>query len=114
MIVWWGTSVEVNSGLARLKRDGEITVKELDQALKKLAVRNSWSEITPSTRLREIAESLPATDNVRAADALQLASALVWTNERPRGRPFVCFDKPLTEAARARGFAIYEYTSPRR
>ena len=76
-------------------------------------LRDSWSEITPSVRLREIAETLPGTNNVRAADALQLAAALVWTNEHARNKPFVCFDKLLIEAARARGFAVYEYKTPR-
>lgn len=111
IIVWWGTPVEVQSALARLKRDEEITEKEYDQALKKLeALRESWSEITPTMRVRDIAEALPSTNNVRAADALQL---LVWTNEKPRNKPFVCFDKILIAAARAQGFAVYEYTRPR-
>jgi predicted nucleic acid-binding protein len=114
IIVWWGTPVEVQSALARLRRDGEITDKELDQAVKKLVMlRDSWSEIMPSARLREVAETLPRTNNVRAADAFQLAAALVWTNEHPRNKPFVCFDKLLIAAARARGFAVYEYSTPR-
>ncbi len=115
IIVWWGTPVEVQSALARLKRDGEITEKEYDQALKKLeALRDTWSEITPTIRVRDIAEALPSTHNVRAADALQLAAALVWTNEKPRNKPFVCFDNLLIAAARTQGFAVYEYTTPRR
>jgi uncharacterized protein len=89
--------------------------KELAQALKKLeALRNSWSEITPSMRVRNIAEALPGTHKVRAADAFQLAAALVWTNEKPRNKPFVCFDSNLIAAARAHGFAVYEYITPRR
>lgn len=114
MIVWWGTPVEVKSALARLKRDGEINDKEYDQAIKKLEIlRNSWSEITPTIRVRNIAEALPSTHAVRAADALQLAAALVWTNEKPRNKPFVCFDKLLIAAARAQGFAVYQYKAPR-
>lgn len=114
VIVWWGASVEVCSALARLRRDGDISQREFDQGMKKLAVlRDSWSEITPTARLRDIAESLPGIENVRSADALQLAAALVWTDERPRNKPFVCFDKQLIAAARSRGFAVYEYTAPR-
>ena len=113
-IVWWGTPVEVQSALARLKRDGEISEKEFDQALKKFEVlRNSWSEINPSMRVRDLAETLPSIHTVRAADALQLAAALVWTNEKPRNKPFVCFDKLLIAAARTQGFAVYEHTTPR-
>jgi hypothetical protein len=81
--------------------------------LKKLdALRDSWSEITPTMRVRDIAEALPMTHSIRAADALQLASALVWTNEKPRNKPFVCFDKILIAAARSQGFAVYENTAP--
>jgi hypothetical protein len=63
-------------------------------------------------RVRDIAEALPSTNSVRAGDALQLAAALVWTNEKPRNKPLVCFDKILVAAARAQGFAVYEYTAP--
>ncbi len=114
VIVWWGTSVEACSALARLRRDGDITQREFDQGMKKLMLlRDSWSEITPTARLRGIAESLPGTDELRAADALQLAAALVWTDERPRYKPFVCFDRLLIGAAQSRGFAVYEYAGPR-
>jgi uncharacterized protein len=115
IIVWWGTPVEVQSALARLKRDRDITEKEYDQALKKFAtLRDTWSEITPTLRVRDIAEALPGANKLRAADALQLAAALVWTNEKPRNKPFVCFDKILIAAARAQGFAVYEYKAPGR
>jgi len=113
VVVWWGTPVEVNSALARLKRGGEISDKEFGQALKKFEVlRDSWSEITPSTRLRDTAQALPSTNKVRAADALQLA-ALVWTNGKPRNKPFVCSDKLLIGAARAQGFTVYGHSIPR-
>lgn len=43
---------------------------------------------------------------LRAADALQLAAALVWADRRPRGHPFVCLDAGLREAAHAEGFSV--------
>ncbi|MDQ7843436.1 MAG: hypothetical protein QN141_11835 [Armatimonadota bacterium] len=36
----------------------------------------------------------------------QLAAALVWCRERPRGRSFVCLDRALALAAGTLGFAV--------
>jgi predicted nucleic acid-binding protein len=60
----------------------------------------------PSEKVRTMAEALPDEYGVRAADALQLAAALVWCRERPRRRPFVCFDERLANAAAKVGFAV--------
>jgi predicted nucleic acid-binding protein len=43
---------------------------------------------------------------VRAADAVQLAAALVWCRERPNRRPFICVDERLCRAATEAGFAV--------
>jgi hypothetical protein len=43
---------------------------------------------------------------MRAADAIQLASALVWCKENPAGESFVCLDDRLREAARKEGFSV--------
>ncbi len=43
---------------------------------------------------------------MRAADALQLASALIWAQETPRGLDFVCLDQNLREAALKEGFSV--------
>jgi len=43
---------------------------------------------------------------LRAADALQLAAALVWCSNRPRGRAFLVADGALSDAAEAEGFAV--------
>lgn len=43
---------------------------------------------------------------MRAADAAQLAAALVWCRERPKQRPLVCFDERLRAAATAVGFSV--------
>jgi hypothetical protein len=44
--------------------------------------------------------------DLRAADAIQLASAFVWCKDKPRNRSFVCFDQKLGIAARAAGFTV--------
>jgi predicted nucleic acid-binding protein len=65
-----------------------------------------WTEIQPGEVLRERALRLLASHNLRAADALQLAAALVWAEERPAGRRFICLDAHLREAARLDGFTV--------
>jgi hypothetical protein len=44
---------------------------------------------------------------MRAADALQLASALIWVQETLRGLDFVCLDQNLREAALKEGFSVH-------
>ena len=45
-------------------------------------------------------------DALRAADALQLAAALVLNRERPRNRDFVTADGDLARAAASEGFRV--------
>jgi predicted nucleic acid-binding protein len=107
LVTWWGTTVELRSALARLCRERHITQHEFRHGTERIEVlRGSWAEIVPTDRVRSIAERLPLEHPVRAADAFQLAAALVWTSERPRGRPFVCLDRRLSEAAAAAGFRV--------
>ena len=43
---------------------------------------------------------------MRAADALQLASALIWAQETPRGLSFVCLGQNLREGAFKEGSSV--------
>lgn len=107
MVVWWGTPLEARSAFARLVRDGDINADERVAAVNLLGqLRATWDEILPSETLRLLAEELPDAHRLRAADAAQLAAALVWCRERPRKRPFVCFDERLRTAASELGFVV--------
>lgn len=107
IVVWWGTSVESRSAFFRLLREGEVNEVGLQRAVNQLtALRGYWSEILPTDQVRDLAESVLGLYILRASDALQLAAALVWCNERPTRRPFICFDKQLTEAAKRAGFTV--------
>ena len=46
------------------------------------------------------------THSLRAADALQLASALVASQEDPSRLPFMSFDNRLIRAAKREGFVV--------
>ncbi|HEY6361759.1 MAG TPA: type II toxin-antitoxin system VapC family toxin [Vicinamibacterales bacterium] len=107
MVVWWGTPLEARSAFARLVRDGQLTMQERATAIRLLAqLRVAWDEILPTEKVRSLAEDLPDSHGVRAADAAQLAAALVWCRERPKQRPLVCFDERLRTAAAALGFSV--------
>jgi predicted nucleic acid-binding protein len=105
MVVWWGTPVEAVSAFARLMREGAMSVTGMHQARKRLdALRRTWVEILPTESLRSVAETLPTRLQLRAGDVFQLAAALIWCRERPKGRPFISFDHRLTQAAIQAGF----------
>jgi hypothetical protein len=90
-----------------LVREGHVTAAERTSAIRRLnQLRVSWDEILPSDKVRSKAEELFDDYNVRAADALQLAAALVWCRERPKRRPFVCFDERPGKTAAAVGFVV--------
>lgn len=106
-VVWWGTPVEAVSSFNRLVRESKLTAKGLKQATARLDVlRQAWSEVLPTERVRQLAESLPEQQGSQALDSFQLAAALVWCREKPRGRIFVCYDVRLAEAATKAGFSV--------
>ena len=107
MVVWWGTPLEAQSAFARLAREGHLTLEERAKAVRLLAqLRGAWDEILATEKVRSLAEDLPDVHGLRAADAVQLAAALVWCRERPKQRPLVCFDERLRTAATALGFSV--------
>lgn len=107
MIVWWGTRVECISALVRRTREGGLDPEGETGARTALDLLGTgWSEVQPTDRVRSVAERLLAVHSLRAADALQLASALVWSDGTPGHRVFVCLDGRLTDAARKEGFTV--------
>ena len=108
IVVWWGTPVEIHAALSRLQREGRLTTEGVQNVLSLVAeLRLRWREILPVDRVRQLAEESCLRYAIRSADALQLAAALVWCNERPKARNFICFDSHLLGAARAAGFTVY-------
>ena len=104
--VWWGTPVEIKGAFCRLSRSGNITRENFVAALSRLALlEDNWVEVLPSPRVRALAEIMLERRALRAADALQLAAAVVWSADQ-HGRPFICFDDLLADAARREGFLV--------
>jgi len=99
--------VECQSALYRQHREDRIPLNLLNEALVRLrGLVEDADFIAPTIGLRERAGRLVASHPLRAADALQLAAALVWCDEAPQGAAFVCLDDRLREAARREGFAV--------
>jgi len=106
-VVWWGSPVEVHSAISRLHREAVLAAGERDGALARLTLlEQGWREILPDDGVRSLAGTLLDAYALRAADSLQLAAALVWCGQAPRGRTFICGDQRLSEAARLAGFMV--------
>ena len=107
VILWWVSPVECQSALYRQHREDKIPHDLLNEALVRLrGLVEDADFIAPTIGLRERAGRLVASHPLRAADALQLAAALVWCDEAPQGAAFVCLDDRLREAAHREGFAV--------
>jgi predicted nucleic acid-binding protein len=110
VVVWWTTRIECLSALSRRQREGVLSSRDEVQARAVLsALTASWSEVQPTEVVRMRAERLLSIHPLRAADALQLAAALIWAQEMPRGFEFVCLDQNLREAALKEGFSIQPF-----
>ena len=107
IVVWWTTYIECLSALSRRQREGVLTSGDAAKARAVLsALAAAWSEVQPTELVRLRAERLLSNHPLRAADALQLAAALVWAQETPRGLDFVCLDQNLRESSLKEGFSI--------
>jgi predicted nucleic acid-binding protein len=107
MVTWWSTPVECRSALARLERDGRLSRRGTGQAERVLdAGARQWVEVPPTQAVREQAYRMLRVHPLRAADALQLAAALVASEFEPRTLPFVTLDARLAEAAGREGFEV--------
>ncbi|MDP9176046.1 MAG: type II toxin-antitoxin system VapC family toxin [Gemmatimonadota bacterium] len=104
---WWGTPVECVSAFARLERDGTLTPSGLGRAIAR--TRNAvgfWTEVGPSDDVREQAIRLLRVHQLRAADAVQLAAAIVAAEFQPGSLDFVTLDKHQGSAADKEGFRV--------
>ena len=109
ILVWWATSTECLSALARRERDGSLSSRAADQARTRLhLLQTGWSEIVAAESVRQYAAGLLLRHPLRAADALQLGAALRWAGGLPRGHRFHTLDNRLREAARKEGFQVIE------
>ncbi len=107
LVLWWASPVECASALARSARQGRLS-PAAEGAARAVVERLKASafEVRPLEEVRARAGRLLALHPLRAADALQLAAALVWCRERTADAPFVCLDDRLRLAASREGFLV--------
>jgi predicted nucleic acid-binding protein len=104
---WWGTPVECASAIARMERDGSVDLRGATLALRRLSeLRSGWIEVAPGQWIQEHAIRLLRIHALRAADALQLAGAILASRQEPSSMEFVCLDKRLAVAAEKEGFRV--------
>lgn len=105
MTVWWASEVECLSALVKLERGGQIAPQQLRIALARLSgFAADWHEITPAREIREVAKRFLRLHPLSAADALQLAAAMLASENDPSSIEFVSLDDRLRDAASRQGF----------
>jgi predicted nucleic acid-binding protein len=107
MLVWWGTAVECTSAVARQEREGALAAAGSAASLNRLrGMAAGWQEVLPADAVRSTAQRLLRVHPLRAADALQLAAAIIACEHEPSSLELVCLDERLSEAARREGFEV--------
>lgn len=107
IITWWGTPVECASAVSRLEREGHLSPQAATEALERLdALARHWHRIDPVDAVLETARRLLRVHPLRAADALQLAAAILASEGRPSTLELVCLDDRLVIAAQREGFPV--------
>ncbi len=107
MCVWWATEVECVSALARLEREGALAEATTTAALERLdSLAEAWNEVQATAALRGAARRLLRVHALGAADALQLAAAVVVAEGLPASLHIVTLDDRLATAARREGFTV--------
>ena len=111
MTVWWATPVECASAITRRRREGALSAADQDSAFEVLdRLSSTWFEIQPGQLVRSYAFRVLRVHQLRAADALQLAAALVWAGTPATGpapvAEIVTLDGRLAEAARLEGLTV--------
>jgi uncharacterized protein len=105
--IWWATPLECQSAIQRRHREAPLPHAILAIATERLrALVELVDTVSPTDEVRRRAARLVAVHPLRAADALQLAAALIWCEEQPHGEGFVSLDARLRDAARSEGFDV--------
>lgn len=107
VLIWWSTPVECASALARRLRERRMGRREAmrgEERLRRLA--KDWTEVVPSEAVRIQSHRLLRVHPLRAADALQLAAAIVAAEHEPASLDFVTLDDRLAGAAEREGFRV--------
>lgn len=107
IVVWALTATEVVSALARKRREEVLDQQRFLEAKRRLTkLERAWNEVTSYDGVRARARRLLESHPLSAADALQLAAALVAVEDRTADVAFVTFAARLAAAADREGFEV--------
>jgi uncharacterized protein len=107
IVTWAWTRVEIISALERRSRQGELTREERRACLNRLdLLAGTWDEVTDLFSVRTRAIPLLARHALRAADAAQLAAALLIAEDNPSSLRFACLDERLADIAELEGLQL--------
>lgn len=107
MLIWCLSRLEVMSALCRQVRDKTFSDTEFQKAKTRMndLIERAY-EVKAIEKVKQRALRLLEVHPLRAADACQLASALVASQEDPGRLTIVCFDQRLMKAAIKEGFVV--------
>jgi predicted nucleic acid-binding protein len=107
MLIWCLSRLEVMSALCRQVRDKTLSDTEFQKAKTRMndLIERAY-EVKAIEKVKQRALRLLEVHPLRAADACQLASALVSSQEDPGRLTIVCFDQRLMKAAIKEGFIV--------
>lgn len=107
IVAAWSATVECVSALSRLEREGRLPPRAVTKATRQLKeLQAAWHEVQPIEPVRQLACRLLRAHPLRAADAMQLACALMTAGSHAGDWGFVCLDTRLCEAAEREGFRV--------
>lgn len=107
IVTWAWTRIEITSAVERRAREGALDRSERRNILDRLdAFADAWDEVADLLAVRVRAASLLARHALRAADAGQLAAALLVAEGSTARLGFVCLDDRLNTAADVEGLDV--------
>lgn len=107
LVVWWASRTECISAFERRRREGRLDGAATRRARQVLtALSGACAEVLPSEAVRARAERLLAVHHLRAADAFQLAAALLWARGETATHALVSLDARVRDAAQHEGFIV--------
>ena len=94
------TPVEASTSFGRRKDSGDLAVRHLDAILKRFdSDRRTWELIETVKEVLDQAERLGREKNVRALDAIHIASAVLFREATGQKLPFITADSAQRPAA---------------
>lgn len=110
IVTWAWTRTEIVSAIERRTREGALTRLQRRNVLRNFdAFATHWDEVTDVLSVRSRANLLLARHPLRAANAGQLAAAILVQEQLNSKLTFVCLDQRLSIAAELEGLHVIPY-----